>query len=86
MAARTEHVPSPSDNHMQMVFDQNGDVIHKEHLTIPATWRGLPMPDIEKRYLQASCSLGDRLFRCEMNGYNNSFYSLTFPSEVVNDV
>jgi len=67
MAACTEHVPNPSDDHKQMVFDQNGDVIHEEYLNIPGTGRR-NQPHISNKNLEASCSLGDRLFHWEMNG------------------
>ena len=68
MAACTEQVPDPLNDHKQLVFDRNGDVVHEECLKIASRRNTQHRPHITKEDLQASFSLGDRLFHQE-NGY-----------------
>ena len=64
MAVCTEQLPN-SFIDKQLVFDRNGDIVHEECLK--TTSRRNPRL-IPKEDLQASFSLGDRLFYQE-NGY-----------------
>ena len=63
MAACTERKPEAADNHTQMIFNENGEIVWKMTLHKPVAGRGRHhSPAIGSEDLEVHFSLGDRVF------------------------